>query len=96
MIKLVKRREFKYPVRPSSYIERKNPLLLFTILPITRWLKAKYAEKYTKPVERHLDVGCGDGFFLRRSKCIEKFGIDRLLGEKYWINWIFLIPILLM
>jgi len=81
MIKLVKGQEFKYPVRPFSYIEKKNPLL-FVILPITRWLRAKCTERYMKPAERHLDVGCGDGFFLRRSKCVEKFGIDRLLGDE--------------
>jgi len=30
---------------------------------------------------RHLDIGCGDGYFLRRSKCEERYGLDALLGD---------------
>lgn len=52
------------------------------ILPITRYLRAVNAEKYMKPAERHLDIGCGDGYFLRRSKCEQRYGLDRLLGDE--------------
>ena len=31
--------------------------------------------------ERHLDIGCGDGHFLRRSKCRERVGLVLLLGD---------------
>jgi SAM-dependent methyltransferase len=51
------------------------------ILPVTRWLRAINAEKYMQPRQRHLDIGCGDGFFLRRSKCEERFGLDELMGD---------------
>lgn len=30
---------------------------------------------------RHLDIGCGDGYFLFRSKCRERIGLDKLLGD---------------
>ena len=33
------------------------------------------------PSERHLDIGCGDGYFLRRSRCRERIGLDRLFGD---------------
>lgn len=31
---------------------------------------------------RHLDIGCGDGYFLKRSRCDERFGLDRLYGDE--------------
>jgi SAM-dependent methyltransferase len=52
------------------------------ILRITRWLRAVNAEKYMAPAKSHLDIGCGDGYFLRRSKCDERFGLDILLGDE--------------
>lgn len=52
------------------------------ILRFTRWLRAVNAEKYMKIEERHLDIGCGDGYFLRRSKSRERFGLDMLLGDE--------------
>lgn len=52
------------------------------VLPITRWLRAVNAEKYMGPAQRHLDIGCGDGYFLRRSKCGERYGLDKLLGDE--------------
>lgn len=29
-----------------------------------------------------MDIGCGDGYFLRRSQCDERFGLDILLGDE--------------
>lgn len=52
------------------------------IMPLTRWLRARHALFYIKPAERHLDIGCGDGYFLRRSPCRERFGLDEILGDK--------------
>lgn len=51
-------------------------------LRLTRWLRAVNVEKYMGPGERHLDIGCGDGYFLRRSPCDERFGLDKLLGDE--------------
>ena len=31
--------------------------------------------------DRHLDIGCGDGYFLFRSKCRERIGLGKLLGD---------------
>jgi len=33
--------------------------------------------------ERHLDIGCGDGFLVKRSKCKERIGIDEIYGERF-------------
>lgn len=51
------------------------------LLALTRWLRARNAERYMGPAERHLDIGCGDGYFLRRSPCRERYGLDSLLGD---------------
>ncbi len=52
------------------------------VLPVTRFLRAVNAEKYIEPGNRILDIGCGDGYFLLRSKCKERYGIDKILGDK--------------
>ena len=66
-----------------AYCKSWNPVTKF-ILPITRYLRAVNAEKYIdKTIERILDIGCGDGYFLKRSKAREKYGFDELLGDKF-------------
>ena len=52
------------------------------ILPVTRYLRAVNAEKYISRRERLLDIGCGDGYFIKRSKCKERYGLDKLLGDE--------------
>lgn len=51
------------------------------IFPITTHMRAINAEKYIIPSERLLDVGCGDGYFIKRSKCTERFGLDKFMGD---------------
>jgi ubiquinone/menaquinone biosynthesis C-methylase UbiE len=51
------------------------------ILPLTRLFRARNAERYITPAANLLDVGCGNGYFIRRSKCINRYGIDRIMGE---------------
>ena len=78
MIKLTKEDQ-DLALESLGYVKRR--LFGRIILPITRRLRAVNAEKYMKSAERHLDVGCGDGYFLRRSQCQERFGLDKLLGD---------------
>ena len=51
------------------------------IMPFTKWLRVIQVEGFMKPKENHLDIGCGDGYFLKRSKCRNCWGIDQLYGE---------------
>ncbi len=66
--------------KERDYI-RKRFLIGKVILPITRYLRTKYAEKYIIPAAKHLDIGCGDGYLLKRSICQERYGLDRLYGD---------------
>ena len=68
-------------LKPFNYAKEKK-LLGHLVLPLTRWLRAHHAEKYMIPAEKHLDIGCGDGYFLKRSKCKEGYGIDKFLGSE--------------
>jgi len=94
MIKITPQGESGQTIKPLSYVKGRG-LLARLVLPITRWLRARNAERYMLPSQisrqhdgqssltacRHLDIGCGDLFFLRRSKCTERFGLDKLLGD---------------
>ncbi len=64
-----------------SYIQERG-LLGRLLLPVTRYLRCVNAERFMEPSDRHLDIGCGDGYFLKRSACKERFGLDRLLGDE--------------
>jgi len=52
------------------------------ILPVTRLLRAISAEKYIAGGKRLLDIGCGDGYFIKRLKIKERYGLDKLLGDE--------------
>jgi ubiquinone/menaquinone biosynthesis C-methylase UbiE len=81
MLKITSEGEFGENIEPLSYIEGRG-LISNIILPVTRWLRAINVEKYMPiPANRHLDIGCGDGYFLRRSQCKERYGLDKLLGD---------------
>ena len=81
MIKITKEGEFGANLESLGYIKRRG-LIGKVILPITRYMRAVNAERYMEPAGRHLDIGCGDGYFLRRSKCEQRYGLDRLLGDE--------------
>jgi len=68
-------------VAPFAYA-RGRFLIGRPVLRITRRARAVAAARYIVACESHLDVGCGDGYFLRRSPARERFGIDRLLGDE--------------
>jgi ubiquinone/menaquinone biosynthesis C-methylase UbiE len=36
-----------------------------------------------EPKERHLDIGCGDGYFLKKSPCRNCWGIDLIYGDRF-------------
>ncbi len=69
------------PLEPFGYIRDKG-VFSRRLLALTRWLRAVNAERYMGAGQRHLDIGCGDGYFLRRSKCRERIGLDKLLGDE--------------
>jgi ubiquinone/menaquinone biosynthesis C-methylase UbiE len=62
--------------------ERRRNAIGKLIFPVTSYLRSKIAEKYAPDGERLLDIGCGDGYFIKRSKCKERYGLDKLLGDK--------------
>jgi len=71
----------KFP-RQFSYCGSWNPFTRF-VLPVTRYLRFRNVRRYMgEDLERHLDVGCGDGYFLKRSPARERHGLDELLGDR--------------
>lgn len=80
MIKITKEGEFGTPTKAFSYAAGWN-ILTGPCLPVTRWLRAINAQKYMGKGGRLLDIGCGDGYFLRRADCDEKYGLDEYLGD---------------
>ena len=81
MLKITKDGESGASLEPLGYINGRS-LISRIVLPLTRWFRAINTEKYMVPAQRHLDIGCGDGYFIRRSKCEERFGLDNLLGDE--------------
>lgn len=68
-----------------GYIDKRS-IIGRIILPITRWLRAinveKYIDRNNGANQRLLDIGCGDGYFLKRSNCEERIGLDKRLGDE--------------
>ena len=65
-----------------GYIEGRS-LIGSLVLPVTRWLRAINAERYLGSGERLLDIGCGDGYFIKRQQQVtERYGLDLRLGDK--------------
>jgi len=67
----------------SEYYGERRSLLGKIVMPITKRLRANQVLRHMKPGRRHLDIGCGDGFFLKLSPCSERYGLDELYGEKF-------------
>ena len=51
------------------------------VLPITRHLRMHNVMRYAIAGRDHLDIGCGDGYFLQRSPCRAAVGIDMRIGD---------------
>lgn len=81
MLKIANGQEAGTAVADLSYIEGRG-LLGRMAMRVTRWLRARHAGRYMISAQRHLDIGCGDGYFLRQSPCAERFGLDKRLGDE--------------
>jgi ubiquinone/menaquinone biosynthesis C-methylase UbiE len=67
-------------LREFGYIKKRG-IIGRLILPITRWLRAINVERYIDSGNRILDIGCGDGYFLKRLSLPERYGLDKRLGD---------------
>ena len=61
---------------------KSRPLIGKLALRFTRWQRARNAERYMNGGDTHLDIGCGDGYFLFRSPYKIRYGYDELMGEQ--------------
>jgi SAM-dependent methyltransferase len=66
-----------------DYYGQRRSLLGKLVMPFTKRLRTKNVLACMEPRQRHLDIGCGDGFFLQRSPCRELYGLDELYGETF-------------
>ncbi len=60
---------------------KSRPLIGKLALRFTRWQRAVNAERYMDEGDSHLDIGCGDGYFLFRSPYKNRYGLDKLMGD---------------
>lgn len=67
---------------PNLKYAKGRILISEIVRPITRYLRYVNAKQYIEMRERLLDIGCGDGFFIKHVDCKEKYGLDKLLGDK--------------
>jgi len=66
-----------------AYFPNPNPIARL-VLPMTRWLRARNAARYIISDRGPLlDVGCGDGYFLRYVGLSESRGFDKLLSDTW-------------
>ena len=82
MIRVVRGKVEGHSMEKFGYIKRR-PILGFIILPVTRYLRMVNVFKYIDISCRMkvLDIGCGDGYFLKKLKNADGYGIDKLLGD---------------
>jgi SAM-dependent methyltransferase len=64
----------------KAYYEGKS---LFTqmCMQITKRLRARQVLRLMDARHAHLDIGCGDGYFLKKTKCAVKYGADARYGD---------------
>lgn len=66
-----------------EYYGKRRSLAGKVVMPVTKRFRTYNVIKHIKPRLRHLDIGCGDGFFLKRSPCRELYGLDEIYGENF-------------
>lgn len=52
------------------------------IIPITSRLRSHYGLKGIEKTNSHLDIGCGDCLFLKKSPCKKRVGLDLRYGDE--------------
>lgn len=67
----------------QEYYGQRRSLAGKLVMPFTKRLRAKQVLALMQAKQRHLDIGCGDGFFLKLSPCRERYGLDELYGETF-------------
>ena len=65
-----------------EYVESSRQGLGRFIFPITSFIRSINVERYIQAGKRLLDIGCGDGYFIKRSTYDERYGLDRLMGDE--------------
>jgi len=80
MIKILNGQMQGSPPDNMSYMAGRG-LIGRIVMPVTRYMRYANVKKYIRPAGRLLDIGCGDGYFLRKINCPKKYGIDKLMGE---------------
>ena len=63
-------------------VVKSKPVIGKLALKFTRWQRAINAEKFMDVGDIHLDIGCGDGYFLMRSPYRVRYGFDPLMGKE--------------
>ncbi|MCP4651952.1 MAG: class I SAM-dependent methyltransferase [Candidatus Omnitrophica bacterium] len=63
---------------------RGKSLLAKMIMPITKRLRTNQVSKFLVAGKNHLDIGCGDGFLMKRSPCQKIYGIDSKYGDTFY------------
>lgn len=51
-------------------------------MPLTRYMRAKEALSAIEGSESHLDIGCADCYFLLKSPCARRVGLDLRFGDR--------------
>ncbi len=82
MIKIENGKQVGAFLSPKEYYADKG-LPARLIMPLTKRLRAYHAGRYMEGKETHLDIGCGDGYFMKRSKCRIVYGIDKRYGDSF-------------
>lgn len=51
------------------------------VIPLTRYLRSRQGLSAIKGTDSHLDLGCGDCYFLLNSPCKRRVGLDMRFGD---------------
>ncbi len=71
------------PLDNFNYCCNTNPIS-YVILPFTRWLRARNVARCISTMcGPLLDIGCGDGYFLKYIKFPESYGFDKNFFDKW-------------
>lgn len=66
---------------PAKEYYRGRTLTARLIMPLTKRWRAYQVGRFLRTGETHLDIGCGDGYFMKRSRCRRVYGMDSKYGD---------------